>query len=412
MCITLRSQSGNAADCIIDGEGVRQWISFPPLTDEPPLIENISIENCSAVNGGAIYCDDASPIFSGCVISGNHATHDGGGIYCENGASPYFERCTISGNRAGQRGGGGFSGSGASPYLWKTILWDNCTDTGEGDEWYCDGGTLSYCCSDVDGSGIGGNCGMFMCLSTEPNIEDADPLFCDPEDCNNAPTAEGNYYLRLGSPCANAPYCGQIGALGAIDCGACCDISAPQGTGCRFVNDPSACEGPYDEFYAGETCTSIICNEVTGACCNDSSGVCQTDVNIADCLGDDRDGSTGGRVAPWSDSGGPTRFIPNGACDAFYPACGQGACCYGEGMCTYEDEATCTARPDFISFTYVGVCPGDIDLADPNQEPPAFEIPCPHPIPTVSEWGLIIMTLLLLTAGTVVFGRRRRAATA
>ena len=30
------------------------------------------------------------------------------------------------------------------------------------------------------------------------------------------------------------------------------------------------------------------------------------------------------------------------------------------------------------------------------------------PIPTVSEWGLIVMTLLLLTAGTVVIARRRR----
>ena len=33
-------------------------------------------------------------------------------------------------------------------------------------------------------------------------------------------------------------------------------------------------------------------------------------------------------------------------------------------------------------------------------------------IPTMSEWGMIIMTLLLLTAGTVVFGRRRAAAAA
>ncbi len=34
------------------------------------------------------------------------------------------------------------------------------------------------------------------------------------------------------------------------------------------------------------------------------------------------------------------------------------------------------------------------------------------PIPTVSEWGLIIMTLLLLTAGTIVIARRRRPAAA
>jgi len=33
-------------------------------------------------------------------------------------------------------------------------------------------------------------------------------------------------------------------------------------------------------------------------------------------------------------------------------------------------------------------------------------------IPTVSEWGLIILTLLLLTAGTIVFARRRRVVTA
>ena len=37
---------------------------------------------------------------------------------------------------------------------------------------------------------------------------------------------------------------------------------------------------------------------------------------------------------------------------------------------------------------------------------------CVSPIPTVSEWGLIIMTLLALTAGTIVFARRRRPAVA
>jgi len=34
--------------------------------------------------------------------------------------------------------------------------------------------------------------------------------------------------------------------------------------------------------------------------------------------------------------------------------------------------------------------------------------PCQPAIPTVSEWGLIVMTLLALTAGTIVFARRRR----
>ncbi len=38
--------------------------------------------------------------------------------------------------------------------------------------------------------------------------------------------------------------------------------------------------------------------------------------------------------------------------------------------------------------------------------------PRAFPIPTSSEWGLIVMTLLLLTAGTVVLGRTRRPAIA
>lgn len=36
----------------------------------------------------------------------------------------------------------------------------------------------------------------------------------------------------------------------------------------------------------------------------------------------------------------------------------------------------------------------------------------PTPIPTVSEWSLVIMTVLAFTAGTILFGRRRRAAAA
>lgn len=35
-----------------------------------------------------------------------------------------------------------------------------------------------------------------------------------------------------------------------------------------------------------------------------------------------------------------------------------------------------------------------------------------EPIPTVSEWGLVVMGVLVLTAGTIVLGRRRRAAVA
>ncbi len=49
-----------------------------------------------------------------------------------------------------------------------------------------------------------------------------------------------------------------------------------------------------------------------------------------------------------------------------------------------------------------GVCEGEDCESCPDDCGPC------EAIPTVSEWGLIIMALLALTAGTIVFGRRRR----
>ena len=31
----------------------------------------------------------------------------------------------------------------------------------------------------------------------------------------------------------------------------------------------------------------------------------------------------------------------------------------------------------------------------------------PEPVPTVCDWGLVVLTLLLLSAGTIMFARRR-----
>ena len=49
-----------------------------------------------------------------------------------------------------------------------------------------------------------------------------------------------------------------------------------------------------------------------------------------------------------------------------------------------------------------------VDTCDPG-DPAATPFGCANagPIPTVSEWGLLVMTLLILTAGTVVLMRRR-----
>jgi hypothetical protein len=68
-----------------------------------------------------------------------------------------------------------------------------------------------------------------------------------------------------------------------------------------------------------------------------------------------------------------------------------------------EVEATITPQPDEVVLTFE--VPGTPALVRAWAGECCTPI---GPIPTVSEWGLIVLTLLLLTAGTVVFGRRRR----
>lgn len=77
-----------------------------------------------------------------------------------------------------------------------------------------------------------------------------------------------------------------------------------------------------------------------------------------------------------------------------------GACCLSAG-CTIATATDC--------FAVGGIYRGDGApcLGDGNTN--GVDDACEDAIPTVSEWGLIIMTLLLLTAGTLVFRRQRPA---
>jgi cysteine-rich repeat protein len=68
------------------------------------------------------------------------------------------------------------------------------------------------------------------------------------------------------------------------------------------------------------------------------------------------------------------------ACDDGNPDDGDGC----SSTCIIEDGWDCTGEPS--------VC-------------------MPSGIPTVSEWGMVVMTLLVLTAGTLVLAGRRRLTT-
>ncbi|MBM3324625.1 MAG: right-handed parallel beta-helix repeat-containing protein [Calditrichaeota bacterium] len=161
-------------------------------------------------DGGGVYCYNSSPIFTDCIISGNKAGFSGGGIFCAY-ASPSLSNCTITGNSASY-GGGIACWYGNALSVSNTIIWGNCA-VNAGDELYLHhaGSSITFHCCDIDSSGINGQ-GTLIWL--DGNIFE-DPLFCNPNTCDSAPTTAGNYHIYDVSPCASAqqPECALIGAL-------------------------------------------------------------------------------------------------------------------------------------------------------------------------------------------------------
>ncbi|MCH7871828.1 MAG: IPTL-CTERM sorting domain-containing protein, partial [Planctomycetes bacterium] len=82
------------------------------------------------------------------------------------------------------------------------------------------------------------------------------------------------------------------------------------------------------------------------------------------------------------------------------PACGQSSDTDGDGA---QDECdNCPSQPNPTQTD------GDGDgVGDECDTCPGYDDAQPCPIPTVSQWGLAVMTLLVLTAGGLVITRRR-----
>ncbi|MHB9049087.1 MAG: choice-of-anchor Q domain-containing protein, partial [Pirellulales bacterium] len=99
--ITVRSANG-AASTIVDAscpDHTHRGFSFHTGEGPGAILQGLTITNGYADNGGAISIVAASPRIEACVIQGNQAVNDGGGIYADGGAA-VIANSTISGNRS------------------------------------------------------------------------------------------------------------------------------------------------------------------------------------------------------------------------------------------------------------------------------------------------------------------------
>ncbi len=104
--VTLKSVN-SAESTIIDGGGYGKVVSFYNNgASGHSVLDGFTIRNGSAYNGAGIYCYNAAPAITNCIIKNNTAGNDGGGIYCAGSASPTVANCRISNNIANHNGGG------------------------------------------------------------------------------------------------------------------------------------------------------------------------------------------------------------------------------------------------------------------------------------------------------------------
>lgn len=92
----------------------------------------------------------------------------------------------------------------------------------------------------------------------------------------------------------------------------------------------------------------------------------------------------------------------------------EGACCLGDKTCTLETPDQCTALGGAFKGKGLECGPVIKCLKPDGTIEISAELCCDQQggieIPTVSEWGLVALTLVLLTAGTIVLRRRAVAA--
>jgi len=170
--ITVKSVNG-AARTIINPNGSGRGVTFNHNEGSGSVLDGFTITNGYVLPGvgGGIQCWYASPTITNCIIIGNYASYNGGGISCYGEASPTITNCTISGNTSGDGWGGGIScGYSSHPTI------TNCTISGNhgwrGAAISCD----TSCSPTITNCTISGNVGnvtggIYIYASSSPSVK-------------------------------------------------------------------------------------------------------------------------------------------------------------------------------------------------------------------------------------------------
>lgn len=132
--ICLVSQYGSDAT-VLDGAGMDRIMTITPNIDTSTHIHGFMFQYGYGDDGGAIYCNNASPFISYCHFTMNesYGTTGGGAIACMNHADPVIAHCIIYDNTSNTYPGGGILVyEYSSPIIHACNITTNIGDPGAG----------------------------------------------------------------------------------------------------------------------------------------------------------------------------------------------------------------------------------------------------------------------------------------
>lgn len=207
---------------------------------------------------------ESSSTLTNCIICGNSASWEGGGVVCYNKSLTTITNCTIWGNSAGQSGGGVECLDWSSSTVTNSIIWRNSAPKGRDLSVQDAASTLTITYSNVaDGqTGVSVDGGSTLDWGAG-NIE-ADPFFVNPEYNNfhlmsqaSRWDTESQTWVQdeVTSPCIDAGDPMSPIGLESFPNGGFVNMGAYGGT-------PEASKS----FFGEPICNSIVAGDINGDC--------------------------------------------------------------------------------------------------------------------------------------------------
>lgn len=178
---------------VLDGQGLGAVLGAVLLPSATLRVGNVVITHGAADYGGGIFLRDGATVFENCLITGNHANIQGGGLFMNGGGTVTFVGCEISGNTAAHpsfqtlgQGGAGWIAEGVATLVDSKVRGNSAQHTGGAIGLGNSGEVVldrSDICGNAWGQDSGQNAGQTVGAGTVTIVDG-----CISDDCADCPS--------------------------------------------------------------------------------------------------------------------------------------------------------------------------------------------------------------------------------